>query len=184
MLRTICALVLGLVLVMFPAEAGNYLVITVGVLFLVPALISIVAYFAAPAGERPFFPVLGVGSLLFGLWLIVMPGFFADLLTYVLGFVLAMGGIQQIASLMAARRWMEVKAGFYVVPSLILLAGLFALFNPLGVRNTIFIIIGASCLVYACSELLNWFKFTRRRPQAGVHGKLGSPDVEDAEVVE
>ena len=183
LLRAVCAFVIGLVLVLFPDQAAQYLVITVGCVFLVPSLVSIVGYWANRAvGVR--FPLLGIGSLLFGLWLIIMPGFFADLLTYVLGFVLAMGGIQQIASLMAARRWMEVKAGFYVVPSLILLAGLFALFNPLGVRNTIFIIIGASCLVYACSELLNWFKFTRRRPQAGVHGKLGSSDVEDAEVVE
>ena len=156
-LRAICALVIGLVLVMFPDQAGDYLVITIGVIFLVPSLISIIGYFAQNTEMRRRFPIEGVGSLLFGLWLIIMPGFFADLLTFVLGFILVMGGVQQIASLSAARRWMPVPYGFYAVPVLILLAGLVALFNPTGVRSTAFIIIGISSLVYAASELLNWF---------------------------
>ena len=41
-LRAICALVIGLVLVMFPDQAGDYFVITIGVIFLVPSLISII----------------------------------------------------------------------------------------------------------------------------------------------
>ena len=44
-LRTICALIIGLVLVMFPNEAGDYFVITIGVVFLIPALLSIIGYF-------------------------------------------------------------------------------------------------------------------------------------------
>ncbi len=120
-LRAICALVIGLVLVMFPDQAGDYFVITIGVIFLVPSLVSIIGYFAQSTEMRSRFPVEGVGSLLFGLWLIIMPGFFADLLTFVLGFILVMGGVQQIASLSAARRWMPVPGGFYVVPVLILL---------------------------------------------------------------
>ena len=122
-LRAICALVIGLVLVMFPDQAGDYFVITIGVIFLVPSLISIIGYFAQSTEMRSRFPIEGVGSLLFGLWLIIMPGFFADLLTFVLGFILVMGGVQQIASLSAARRWMPVPGGFYVVPVLILHAG-------------------------------------------------------------
>lgn len=43
--------------------------------FLVPSLISIIGYYAQAAEVRRRFPVEGVGSLLFGLWLIIMPGF-------------------------------------------------------------------------------------------------------------
>lgn len=183
-LRAICALVIGLVLVMFPDQAGDYFVITIGVIFLVPLLVSIIGYFAQSTEMRSRFPVEGVGSLLFGLWLIIMPGFFADLLTFVLGFILVMGGVQQIASLSAARRWMPVPGGFYVVPVLILLAGLVALFNPTGVRSTAFIIIGISSLVYAASELLNWFKFTRRRPKTPDASVKAVDDIEDAQIIE
>ncbi|MCD8093267.1 MAG: DUF308 domain-containing protein [Bacteroides sp.] len=185
-LRAICALIIGLVLVMFPDQAGDYFVITIGVVFLVPSLISIIGYFAQNAEVRHRFPVEGVGSLLFGLWLIIMPGFFADLLTFVLGFILVMGGVQQIASLTAARRWMPVPGGFYIVPVLILLAGLLALFNPMGVRSTAFIIIGISSLVYAASELLNWFTFTRRRPKTPGKGTSAKTidNIEDAEIID
>ena len=105
-LRAICALVIGLVLVMFPDQAGDYFVITIGVIFLVPSLVSIIGYFAQSTEMRSRFPVEGVGSLLFGLWLIIMPGFFADLLTFVLGFILVMGGVQQIASLAGTGRFL------------------------------------------------------------------------------
>ena len=54
-LRAICALVIGLVLVMFPDQAGDYFVITIGVIFLVPSLISIIGYYAQAAEVR--FPV-------------------------------------------------------------------------------------------------------------------------------
>ncbi|WP_300812442.1 DUF308 domain-containing protein [uncultured Bacteroides sp.] len=185
-LRAVCALVIGLILVMFPNQAGEYLVITVGVVFLIPSLISLIGYFALGKDGSRRFPIEGVGSLLFGLWLMIMPGFFADLLTFVLGFILALGGVQQIASLVSARRWMRVPGGYYVVPVLILIAGVVALFNPTGVRSTAFIIIGVSSLVYALSELLNWFVFSRRRPKPTAGGSSAlqnSTDVEDAEIV-
>ncbi|WP_018668366.1 HdeD family acid-resistance protein [Bacteroides gallinarum] len=186
-LRIICALVIGLVLVMFPDQASDYFVITIGVIFLVPSLISIIGYYAQGSEVRRRFPIEGIGSLLFGLWLVIMPGFFADLLTFVLGFILVMGGVQQIASLVAARKWMLVPGGFYVVPVLILIAGLIALFNPTGVRSTAFIIIGVTSLVYAVSELINWFKFTRLRPKTPVadNRPSGADDsIEDAEIIE
>lgn len=183
-LRAICALVIGLVLVLFPDQAGDYFVITVGIIFLVPSSISIIGYFAQNAESRRRFPIEGVGSLLFGLWLIIMPGFFADLLTYVLGFILMTGGVQQIAMLLAARRWMPVHRGYYAVPVLILTAGLIALFNPTGVRSTAFVIIGISSLVYTASELVNWFYFTRRRPKTPDASPKTVTNVEDAERME
>lgn len=58
-LRAICALVIGLVLVMFPDQAGDYLVITIGVIFLVPSLVSIIGYFAQSTEMRRRFPIEG-----------------------------------------------------------------------------------------------------------------------------
>lgn len=180
LMRTICALVIGLVLVLFPAQAGEYLVLTIGIVFMVPSLITLIGYFVQKPEGRFRFPVEALGSLLFGLWLVIMPGFFADLLTFVLGFILMLGGVQQVASLMAARKWMPVPGGFYVVPVLILLAGLVSLFNPTGIRSTVFVIIGIASLCYALSELLTWLKFGRKRPRPDVPAQ---GDIEDAEII-
>lgn len=179
-LRAIAAFIIGLVLVLFPEQASDYFVITIGVIFLIPSLISLIGYYSHNATQRPLhrFPIESVGSLLFGLWLVIAPGFFANLLTYVLGFILLMGGVQQIASLMLARRWTTVGVGYYILPILILLAGLLALFNPTGVRSTAFIIIGVTSICYASNELFNWFKFTRHRPLES------STEIVDAEIIE
>lgn len=165
--RALAALIIGVLLVMYPNEIGNYFIIIIGIVFLVPSIISLISHFFVnnKEGISRRFPIEAIGSLLFGLWLMITPGFFADLLTYLLGFILIMGGVQQIASLLAARKWSEVPGGFFVMPVLILLAGLFALFNPGGVRSTAFIIIGVAAIVYAMTDLLNWFRFMRHRPK-------------------
>lgn len=180
LLRAVSALVIGLVLVMFPEQAGDYFVITIGAIFLIPSLISIIGYLTQDKEQKTRFPIEGVGSFLFGLWLVIMPGFFANLLTIILGFVLVMGGVQQIAVLISARRWKQVSNAYYIIPTLILIAGLVALFNPTGVQRTAFMIIGITSLIYAISELTNWFVFTRHRPTPTQEVKV----IEDAEIVE
>lgn len=185
LIRILFALVIGLILVLWPDAAANYIVITIGVAFLIPGVISLFGYFGRKRPEGalpPRFPIEGVGSLLFGIWLIIMPAFFADVLMFLLGFILIMGGVQQIASLSAARRWTPVPGAFYLIPSLILIAGIVALFNPTGARNTAFTIIGISSLVYSLSELINWFKFMRRRPNTPIAHL--EDDVEDAKIIE
>ena len=86
-LRSIFAIVLGLILVLWPAATINYLVIVIGVLFLVPGLIAMIGYLMRDKERYPdaAFPIEGAGSALFGLWLIVMPAFFVNILMYVLG---------------------------------------------------------------------------------------------------
>lgn len=184
LIRILFALVIGLVLVIWPDAAASYIVMTVGVAFLIPGVISLFGYFVPKKTKELVtrFPVEGIGSLLFGLWLIIMPEFFADILMFLLGFILMMGGVQQLGSLFAARRWMPVPAAFYVIPSLILIAGIVVLFNPTGTRNTAFIIIGVSSLVYALSELINWFKFMRRQPKTNV--PRDKEQIEEAQIIE
>lgn len=187
-LRIVSALVIGLILVLFPDRAGEYLIITVAVIFMIPSLISIINYLVQPAESRRRFPVEGVGSLLLGVLLIAMSAFFARFVTIVLGFILVMGGVQQIASLLLARRWMPVPVAFYVVPVLVLIGGLVSMINPMGVQRTAFILIGAGSLVYAVSELINWSKFTRRRPKTPAGKEIlpqaGDEAIEDAEIIE
>ncbi len=186
-LRVIAALIIGLVLVLFPNQASEYIVITIGIVFMVPSLIGLIGYFVRDAGKRGRFPLEGVGSFLLGLWLLIMPGFFAHLLTLALGFILLLAGIQQIVSLSVARHWVKIPMGFYVIPSLLLLAGIFTLVNPTGVRSTALIIIGIGALLYAATELLHWFLFIRRRPapvSTAITTAKESGEVEDAQIID
>lgn len=171
-LRAMVALAVGLILVVFPSEAGNYIVIAIGLLFFVPSIVSIVHYFIQKEKWQYHFPLESIGALLFGTTLMIEPGFFANFLTFLLGFILVMCGIQQLASLIAARHWIPVPTVYFIMPMVVLLAGLFAVFNPLQVRSYAFIVIGITSICYAVFEIISWVKFTRHRPLLKENNKV------------
>ena len=183
-IRIIFALIIGLILVVWPNAAIEYIIIAIGVVFIASGLITLLSYLGQSSKKRGkyVFPLDGLGAFLLGLMLIIIPTFFANIFTYILGFILLLGGIQQVASLTSARRWIRVPVGFYVVPSLILLVGLLSLLNPIGVQETALIIIGLASIVYAISELINWFKFVRYRNKPDKH--FSSNDMEDAVILD
>lgn len=162
-IRCICALVIGVLLVTWPEAAIIYLVITIGVLFLVPGLISVFGYLTAGKQSSRSFPVAGLGSLLFGLWLMIMPAFFVGILMYVLGAILVLAGISQIVNLSAARSWTVVPGGFFVIPVLVLIAGIVVLFNPFTAATVPFIILGVSSIVYGLSDLISITRFREKK---------------------
>lgn len=162
-IRCICALVIGVLLVTWPEAAIIYLVITIGVLFLVPGLISVFGYLTAGKQSSRSFPVAGLGSLLFGLWLMIMPAFFVGILMYVLGAILVLAGISQIVNLSAARSRTVVPGGFFVIPVLVLIAGIVVLFNPFTVATVPFIILGVSSIVYGLSDLISIARFREKK---------------------
>lgn len=164
-LRGVLALVVGLVLVMWPESAVIYMIMVIGACFLLPGIYSIVGYFLRNKEDEtasPLFPLEGLGSLLFGGWLLLMPGFFAGILMYLLGAVLILAGIQQIGTLVRARKWSAVPYGFYILPSLILLVGVVILVYPMDVMANTLMIFGIATLFYGANELINWYKFRKR----------------------
>ena len=78
--RILIALIIGLVLVLFPQDAADYLVIAVGVIFMLPSVFSMVNHFMSKTEPRPPFPIDALGGFLFGLMLVIMPGFFGNIL--------------------------------------------------------------------------------------------------------
>lgn len=176
-IRCICALVIGVLLVAWPEAAIIYLVITIGVLFLVPGLISVFGYLTAGKQSSRSFPVAGLGSLLFGLWLMIMPAFFVGILMYVLGAILVLAGISQIVNLSAARSWTVVPGGFFVIPVLVLIAGIVVLFNPFTAATVPFIILGVSSIVYGLSDLISITRFREKKEK-------DTPMIEDITPIE
>ena len=162
-LRAIVAALLGVILIFCPENAIFYIVMTIGILFIIPALISLIRYFTYKRENRPAMPFLiaGVGCLLFGVVLVSMPNFFVSVLMILLGIILLLGSIEQFYTLIRAAKITKVPAYFYIVPSLILLAGVLVLFNPFATAKTLLILIGATCLIYGIMEFVFWVKFYR-----------------------
>lgn len=163
-MRSIFSIALGLVLILWPEATILYLVMTIGVLFIIPGIISIATYFTRDKSvHQTMFPIDGIGSLLFGGWLVFMPGFFVNILMYVLGIILVIAGIQQWAALLRAKEWCRVPFAFYILPTLILIAGIMIICNPATIAANTFVIFGVAILLYGANELLNWYKFRKNK---------------------
>ncbi|MBQ8520849.1 MAG: DUF308 domain-containing protein [Bacteroides sp.] len=173
--RSICAVLVGVLLVAWSDAAAVYLVIAVGAMFLLPGIVAVVTYLLKGRNAGMPFPLVSVGSALFGLWLMIMPVFFVSILMYVLGAVLMFAGVSQLVNLVSARRWTQVPAGYYVVPVLILAAGLVVLLNPFAAASVPFMIVGVSCIVYGVSSLVNQIRFRKEEVK---------PVIEEAEIVD
>lgn len=170
-LRSAFAMTLGFVLVLWPEAAIIYLVITIGILFILPGLFAILGYLTRPKnedGEKAMFPIEAAGSILFGAWLVIQPEFFVNILMYVLGALLVIAGIQQLISLISARKWSHVPWGFYLMPTLILITGVMILAYPFEAVANTFIIFGVTSIFYGACELINWYKFRKRIENTGL----------------
>ena len=161
-IKGICAVIMGVLLVTWPEAAILYLVIALGVMFFIPGAVAVLNYLLKGRQMGAMFPIVSIGSLLFGLWLMISPAFFVGILMYVLGAVLVFAGISQIANLLNARSYAVVPLGYYVMPVLILLAGIVVLANPFAVASVPFIILGVSSAVYGITELINIYKFRKK----------------------
>lgn len=163
--RSVFALLLGLALIVWPDLMQRYLVVIIGILFAVPGLISLISYltYRKKSDDRStIVPVESVGSLLFGLWLILMPDFFTRMLMYLLGLLLVIGAVQQIYSLVMARRQIAVPLLFFLFPAITLIAGLIILFNPMESIASMIMLFGIMAVFYGVNELFNYFRFKKR----------------------
>ena len=107
-------------------------------------------------------------GILFGAWLVIMPEFFVNILMYLLGALLVIAGVQQLVSLISARKWSNVPLGFYLMPALILITGVMILAYPFGAAANTFVIFGVASIFYGACELINWYKFRKRIENTGL----------------
>ena len=180
--RALCAIVIGVLLVKFPQDGVTWLTMAIGALFLLSGIIALIAYWQAKrhAGEytitdqqgrvvrggQPTFPIVGAGSVILGLVLTLSPNAFVNGLMYMLVAVLILGGVTQLMALVAARRLGSIPFGYWVMPSLILLVGLFVILKPGETAELPLLILGWCSMLYGVVELINALKIYHVRKQA------------------
>ena len=143
----------------------------IGILFLLSGIIALISYWNARRhaneytitdaqgnvinGTQPGFPLVGIGSLLLGLTLVINPTLFVHWLMYILGAMLILGGINQLIILVAARRYGSIGAFFWIAPILIIIAGIFIFIKPMESAELPMIILGWCMLLYGVTEMIN-----------------------------
>ena len=177
--RALCAIIIGALLIKFPDNTVKGITVAIGVLFLLSGVISCVTYYMTRrnvseykiydadgnvvAGQKPMFPIVGLGSAILGLILALSPTAFVSALMYIIGAILILGAINQFMSLIDGRRYGPVSLWFWVMPAVILLTGLYVIVKPMAPLSMAMLVLGWCTLLYGVVELINAIKFYRNK---------------------
>ena len=180
--RAVCAIIIGALLIKYPDNTVIWITVAIGILFLLSGLISLIAYMNAKkhmteytitdqdghvvTGEKPTFPIVGMGSLILGLILAITPNVFLNALMYIIGAILILGSVNQYMNLINARRYGKIGFGYWIFPSVVLLIGAYVILKPMGPMSTAMLILGWCLLLYGVTEIVNSLKIYACRKQA------------------
>ena len=125
--RAITAVIVGVLLIMYREETITWLTISIGILFFLSGLITCIIYFVTRNAESsemnldsakstptftPSFLLVGMGSLLLGLILALMPNSFVNWMVYILGALLILGAIGQYVLLASIVKLVRINIFF------------------------------------------------------------------------
>lgn len=178
--RAICAIVVGILLIQYREQTVTWITIAIGVLFFLSGIISLATYLSAKryaeksqivydangrqiTGLRPNFPIVGVGSLILGLILALMPNTFIQSLMFILSAILIMGALTQFINLASAAKIGRVGFVYWIFPSVILLVGLLAVIKPSAIASAPLFVIGWAMLIYGVAECINALKISKEK---------------------
>lgn len=187
--RSVISILLGLVLVMWPGAAIRYIIMAIGVIFLITGLVSLfVSYKNREEHPGKMVSLTGFGSIILGLLLVCFPSSFATILMFLLGFILVIAAVGQFVTLAAARQFGYVSPVSYLFPVIILIAGIIVLFDPFSSAEGVFILFGATLVFYGITDLINQYAINKLRKSNDEKEKIermdGRQDVEDADYEE
>ena len=176
-IRSVSMLLIGVLFLVLGDSTLSVLVMSVGALLMIPGIFALISYVRHIEQQR-MFPLAALGSFVLGLWMVVLPEVFVGFFMYVVGSVLVALGIYQLAGLSVSSRILPVAWLLYVLPVLVLLLGLFVLFNPFEAAAIPFILIGVGCIISAVDDMVAAIRAVKQR-------KFFSQQVEmeDSEIV-
>ena len=167
LLRGLCAMVIGFLLAMGPKEITALFVQIIGGLFAFAGLVVATAIFSTRMGSiRYIFPVVGLGCIAFGVFLLVNPDVFVHALMYVLGGTLVLIGAIQVTCLFTYSKVAPLSWTLFIAPLLVAAAGVVVLVKPTDVLKTLFVILGVAFIVYGASEMFLGIRLYRFRRMA------------------
>ena len=202
--RSLCALLIGFLLVCNPTEMTTLIVQIIGGLFVLSGLFAIIGYFVSRRRLRqtqerltalseadgiyvPSLPsvylVVGLGSMALGAVLILWPHLFIDVLMYVLGALLVLTGIYQVVTLFTFRRVAPLSFSLFILPLCIAAAGVFILLYPLESASLPFTLLGIFYICYGATEFFYGLRLQHFQKQ--IDAQLNQiQDVSEAEFEE
>lgn len=161
-LRAMTALAIGVVMVVSKTNALNLAVRIIAAFLVASGVVSLaVGYRNRQNGAFSIMAFNTVVDIILALLLFIFPGFFANLLVYLIAFALICFGIFQLVSLASANRVFGMGVFAFILPVLVLISGVFLIMNPSFLGSAVGIVAGVALIIYGISELLSSWKMKK-----------------------
>ncbi len=152
--RAAVALVIGLAMVIWPTLAVFTVFRVLGAALIVLGAVSVALAIVNRTSSDTLVMVSGALDIIFGLLLVIYPGFFACLLMYFLGAVMLIFGVGQIVNLSLLRHTVPVGFYWFILPFAIAVLGIVMICDTFKARETLFIVFGFALIAYSATEIV------------------------------
>lgn len=158
LIRSIAIMLFGLVLVFLSDGMVTVLIRLVGAAFFLPALVSIINLYVSRAESKivskVLISIIDVGSMAFGVWLMVSPSHFETVFVKLLAVMLLVFALYQIVVIVSAQRHTIIPVQMYIAPLLLVVAAIILFAVEFSSLSTISVIFGLSAFVAGLSDLI------------------------------
>lgn len=177
-IRSVAIMLIGLVLIFMSESAMAMLIRIVGAAFFLPALVSIINLYVSRSESgiipKVLISVIDVGSMAFGVWLMVAPAHFENVFVKLLALILLVFAVYQVIMIISAQRYSMVPMQMYIAPLLLVVAAIVLFSVSISSSSTISIIFGVSAVVSGVSDLLICLKLREGNARRLSSGKSGA----------
>lgn len=148
----------GIMLVFMNESTMPLLIRIVGIMFFVPAFVSLAnLFFSRPGVTAAFVTVsalVNVGSMAFGLWLLFSPEVFEELFLKLIAVALFLVSAYRVFFLYRLRGNNFVSWKMYVAPLLVAIASVVLFFKPFMAVSTISIMLGVCAIFIGIADIV------------------------------
>lgn len=163
--RGILTMLLGLGLLCWPGfTAGLIVKLIAGFLIALGVITLFTAMSAASRTSSPIPVIVSINVgvyLVFGLLVFLFPNFFLELISFLFGAVLLVGGVSQLVGLYQGSKYTQLSGAMYIIPSAITLCGIAMFFFPKSSTEMLTAVFGAAVALYGASELIASWKLRK-----------------------
>lgn len=158
------AVVLGIILVLFPDKSKDIICRAVGIMLCIGGILSLIEYVRAHKQGvfGSFGLVRGCAFLGFGIYIIVLPDMLAAFITAALSIILFICGVFKLQN---AIDFAHIKSkgwiGQVIAAVIMIAAAVLSFFNPFGASNWLMIFIGISLIVSGAWDIVSILYFNR-----------------------
>lgn len=185
--RAVAALIGGLILVIWPDVVQKWIITILGILILATGIAGIILPRTGKWAKNEKLPLQTLNSILdiaFGLVLLIFPSFFAGLIMFVFGLLLLVSGLGEVINLTKLHKTVSIPSALFIGPCITTAVGILMFFFPHASGNWLFILFGATLLLYAISEFATTFMIRKNIAEMKTSEPHGTGVVEDVEAEE